>query len=123
RVPSGIWSIIVSYATKLEIDAEVAMRVFMEQINALIAMGSISWLSPDWQAAIKPQQTTPTIDHARLHRSERTKSGFVGVYANGAGFRAVGRAGAYIGTFQSAEVAAWERYLHYTRAGLPYGEL
>lgn len=71
----------------------------------------------------------PPVDVSKLARSTRTKSGFVGVYANGKGFRAMARdendanIQKSIGTFASAEQAAWARYLHYTKHKLPYGEV
>ena len=97
-----------------------------------------SFLPVDWVALLRvikrvsPEKAIPElhgIDFKKLHRSEKTKSGFVGIYMNGQGFRATGRASVtssehvYIGTYQTAEEAAWKRYLHYKEQGLPYGEL
>lgn len=73
----------------------------------------------------------PPIEVGKLHRSTRTKSGFVGVYANGKGYRAMARgagenagsAQVSIGTFPTAESAAWARHLHYKKNGFPYGEI
>lgn len=71
--------------------------------------------------------TGPVIDLDKLHRSTKTKSGFHGVYTNGKGFRAIGRvpgstAQKHIGTYDSAEEAAWHRFLYYYDHDLPYGE-
>jgi len=95
-------------------------------------------LSSDFQRALRKlrderfnvlDNNSPAIDLERLHQSHRTKSGFVGVYANGKGFRAMAKTGPNspaqrsIGTFQTAEEAAWRRYLYYRQHGLGYGEL
>lgn len=70
----------------------------------------------------------PQIDASVLHRTDRTKSGYVGVYSNGKGFSAQGRGSkgersVHLGTFQSAEEAAWARRAHYLRHGFTYGKL
>lgn len=64
-----------------------------------------------------------------LHRSERTKSGYVGVYVNGKGFTAMGKFNARsteqksLGTFPTAAQAAEARRQHYLKNGIPYGAL
>jgi hypothetical protein len=68
-------------------------------------------------------------DLSKLHRSHKCKSGFVGVYANGNGYRAEGRdpqtrrGSIMLGSFKTAEDAALARYHHYRRHNLAYGEL
>jgi hypothetical protein len=128
RLPPHTWRLITRYADRVEIPPEAAARIFLEQIEALIGDNDAPWLSGDWRHVLQASQrdTPPSlegIDLEVLHRSDKTKSGFVGVYANGAGFRAAGRGGAYLGTFKTAEEAAWARYKLYKRANLPYGEL
>lgn len=127
RIGPSTWRLVEAYGKSIGADGQTGLRALQAQIEALISAGNASWLSSDWQAILRefkaPSRLPADFDATKLHRSDRTKSGFVGVYANGAGFRATGRAGAYIGTFQRAEVAAWERYLYYQRNDLPYGEL
>jgi hypothetical protein len=127
KLQPSTWALISRYAAKLGLNEEDAARIFLQQIDALIAADSLTWLSVDWRAIAKEVRaagpTTPEIDVSKLHRSSRVKSGFFGVYANGQGFRAVGRRGAYIITAASAELAAWHRYQHYMQNGHPYGEL
>jgi hypothetical protein len=78
-------------------------------------------------AVLQAQANDP--DLIRLHRSEKTKSGFVGVYSNGNGFRAEGRdpvnrkGSVTLGSFKTAELAAIARLRHYRRHGIPYGAL
>jgi len=68
-----------------------------------------------------------SIDISKLHRNSKLKSGFVGVYANGQGFRAMSRDFAgkaiAIGTFKTAEEAAHRRMLYHRQHNLAYGEL
>jgi hypothetical protein len=69
------------------------------------------------------------IDTARLHRSDKTKSGYTGIYVNGKGFVAHARASLSdrteitLGTFPSATQAAEVRRIHYVKHGIPYGRL
>jgi hypothetical protein len=127
KLGADTWRLISVFAQQLGVDDHVATKLFTGQINALIAAGSISWLSADWQAVARQlghnPRPAPGIDLTKLHRSNRTKAGFVGVYANGAGFRAAGRRGEYICTAPTAEEAAWRRYLYYKEHNLPYGEM
>lgn len=129
RLGPAIWGLIQRYANKLQIPEEFAARAFLGQLDALLDAGHVSWLSADWQqlakitAASKPAVADPNFDPTKLHQSTRTKSGYVGVYANGQGFRATGPRGAYLGTYDSAEAAAWERYCYYKKNDLPYGRL
>lgn len=126
KLQPSTWGLICKYAAKLDLDEEDAARVFLQQIDALIASNSLAWLSADWRALARDApEASPkvAIDVSKLHRSERLKSGFYGVYANGQGFRAVGRQHEYLVTSPTAEEAAWHRYRHYVQHGLPYGEL
>jgi len=122
------WRLITRYAARLKITGEDATRIFLEQLEANLSEGSAAWLSTDWQRLLRsaldelPPELTG-VDITKLHRSDKTKSGFVGIYANGAGFRATGRRGEYLGTFKTAELAAHHRWQHYKRNKLPYGEM
>jgi hypothetical protein len=127
KLQPSTWALIAGYAAKLGLNEEDAARIFLQQIDALIAADSLTWLSIDWRAIAKELRAAgpalPEIDVSKLHRSSRVKSGFYGVYANGQGFRAIGRWNEYIITVGSAELAAWHRYQHYIKHGHPYGEL
>ena len=67
------------------------------------------------------------INDASLHTSTKTSSGYVGVYVNGNGYRAMAADAKgqqiTLGTFPTSREAAWCRYLHHKRLGLPYGAL
>jgi hypothetical protein len=81
------------------------------------------------QAHAQEQARATDPDLTKLHRSAKAKSGFVGVYSNGNGFRAEGRdphnahGVVTIGSFKTAELAALARLKHHQRHKLPYGEL
>lgn len=130
-VGSHTWRLVKLHADRLGITAPQALHILMLYVESLIRADQFAWLSIDWQDTQRTHRdqhgglppSLSGIDLAMLHRSERTKSGFVGVYANGAGFRATGRRSAYLGTYTTAEEAAARRYLHYKQHGLPYGEL
>lgn len=75
------------------------------------------------------EAAVPGVDPIKLHRSTRAKSGYVGIYSNGKGFRAEGKDPKNthnlitLGTFPTAEGAAWARYRHYKQYGIMYGQL
>lgn len=128
RFQPSTWALICRYAEKLGLHEEDAARIFLQQIDALIATHSLTWLSADWRAIAREgrEPAAPVvaqIDATKLHRSEKLKSGFYGVYASGQGFRAMGPRGTYLVTCQTALEAAWRRYQHYMEHGLAYGEL
>lgn len=104
------------------------------ELGTRFEQGDASFLGPIWLRALKRALANnygaladgPKIDFDKLHRSAKTKSGFVGVYANGKGFRAMAKVEgieSYVGTFQTAEEAAWRRFLYYKENKIPYGEL
>ena len=119
------------YAEQRDLTLAQSLKTLMLYVESLIESGLTSWLGTDWQRIherqkLKTRGLPPAIakvDLTKLHRSDRTKSGYVGVYANGSGFRATGRQGEYLGTFKSAEEAALLRRKHYIVNGLPYGEM
>lgn len=130
-VGSRTWDVIDAYTRRLGITHAQALRAFMLYIEDLISDDQTAWLPLDWRSAVKAERdrlggiplSLAAVDQAKLHRSDKTKSGFHGVYANGAGFRATGRHAEYLGTYKTAIEAATMRYLHYKKNSLPYGEL
>lgn len=113
---------------------EVALSLLLGQVSARIIHGDVGMFSLDIQDALGDAKAArggtigvgPPIDYAKLHTSARAKSGYAGVYANGKGFRAMAKTAdglQYIGTFKTADEAAWKRYQHYIANELPYGEL
>jgi hypothetical protein len=73
---------------------------------------------------------TAILASARLQRSARAKTGYEGVYiGSGGAFLARGPASAidqrmvHIGSYDTAEEAAWARYWYFKKNGIVYGEL
>lgn len=117
-------------------DVLVGLAMIQNRIAALLEDGKAEFLGPEYTHALKRVRADafgtigngPPIDLNKLHRSDKIKSGFVGVYPNGKGFRAEGRLKnrtqtKYLGTFDTAEEAAWIRYLYYKTEGIPYGPM
>lgn len=115
----------------------VGLSMLFEEFDKLIGEGDLKWMSNpmfhqalreikdgNWGVVAGPEGK---IDINLLHKTTKLKSGFVGVYANGQGFRAMGKDFAgktiVIGTFQTAEEAAYRRRLHYKINNYAYGEL
>lgn len=133
-VPRPIYLLLGRMAKTMGVSERAAMRMFLGQIGAMLEVGQAGFLGPVWARELKALREEnfgvisagPAIDLTVLHRSTKTKSGFVGVYANGSGFRAMAKikgSEIYIGQFDSAEEAAWKRRLYYKEHRLPYGEL
>jgi hypothetical protein len=138
-VPSVVYQTSVGLAERLGLQPEQALVILLDRL-ALLCERDPNRLGPDIDAARNHMVMSdrasfvgmPPIDITKLHRSDRTRSGFTGVYSNGQGFRAVGKdfeAGESskrqrsIGTYPTAEGAAWARYLYYKKHNLPYGEV
>lgn len=135
EIPRPIWEAVGSFAKLLNISAEKALDLLLLRVSALIEQGDSAFLGPEWQKATASAKADnfnvlegPKIDLTKLHRNPKAKSGYVGVYTNGKGFRAMGadpgtRLPIYLGTRDNPEAAAWLRYQHYKKHELPYGEL
>jgi hypothetical protein len=110
----------------------------MKRIGHCFEEGDVSWLSDpeidrvlkelrDGNLGVTPGAAHTIIDLDKLHKNRKMKSGFVGVYTNGNGFRAIGRTlfggSTVIGTYKTAEEAANRRWHYYKQHGLAYGEL
>ncbi len=130
-IPKPIVLVCERVASDLGIGFEPAIRLFLRQTSALLEVGQAGFLGPIFETALKQARAEnfdvissgPPLDISVLHRSNKLKSGFAGVYASGAGFRAVGPGGKYIVTAPTAEEAAHRRRLYYIDNKLPYGEL
>jgi hypothetical protein len=108
------------------------IRSMLSKNNMTMRLPSIwseAWEALQQREAAKELQES-TIDVSLLHTSLKTNSGYEGVYPHpnpGRGFIARGRdplsgkAGGHLGLFPTAEQAAWARYEHYQKHGLPYG--
>ena len=108
----------------MKTDQRWALDWFLVRVEAMIESGDIAKLGFEFDRAYRLMETdAPGMDLTLLHRSEKTKSGFVGVYANGKGYRAMGPDGHNLGTFPTSEKAAWERYLYCRKHALTYGPL
>jgi hypothetical protein len=135
EIPRIVWDVASAFASRVNIRSEQGLDFLLMRIASMLSEDGSDFLGPEWREPLKQVVAAgmgvlegPAIDLRLLHTSPKTKSGYVGVYANGQGFRAMGRdpvtgTQAYLGTKQTAEAAAWLRYLHYKRNGLPYGEL
>jgi hypothetical protein len=126
-----MWRLVQRHAKRIGVNDAQCANMLLIHLEALAYDSALGWLPADWQHTHKEQRkeagnrppSLMGIDLTVLHRSNKTKSGFVGVYVNGSGYRAIERRGNYLGTFDSAEEAAYQRYLFYKRNKLPYGEL
>lgn len=130
-IPRPIVLLVEKFAARYSIELESAFGLMFGQISSLLNVGQASFLGPMYEELLKEVRDenfgaissgTP-LDLSKLHRNQKLKSGFHGVYANGNGFRAVAPGGKYITTAPTAEEAAWRRYLYHRERGLPYGEL
>lgn len=137
-IPASIAKVCEQFAQDIGIPTEAAIRMLLKQISHSFDEGDAMFLSKDFQAALRVvrekhfgviNESAPLVDLSKVHRSARTKSGFVGVYANGKGFRAMGKTALNnpalksLGTYPTAEEAAWRRFLYYREHNLPYGAL
>lgn len=135
EIPQNVWTLCEAIAAKWDVKPKVALRIFLDRISTMLESGKASVFGDEYGIAfgrlvsndkVSFGGLTP-IDVAKLARSNKTKSGFVGVYANGNGFRAMGRKSVddpqqiTLGTWQTGELAAWKRLKHYEAQGLPYG--
>jgi hypothetical protein len=118
--------------------SQIGLAMLMRHVDDLLVGGDADWL-PDRAfakaiATLKggnfgaiPSTATSAIDLDVLHKNPKLKSGYEGVYANGQGFRAMGRdisgKTIVIGTYQSPEEAAHRRYMYHRANNLAYGEL
>lgn len=138
-IPRALFLVTQAHAERFGLRIDVSLSMLFTELAAAVASRKASaFLSATWIEAMRKVNVDnfgvleegPPIDLSKLHRSAKTKSGFVGVYANGKGFRAAARvpngggsAEKHLGTFDTAEEAAWRRYLYYKEHKLPYGEL
>jgi hypothetical protein len=139
-VPSALWRVVEKFSERMQISPTQAYWMLLVRLTSLIETGDYEFLGPEFTTCvgelvvrdqIGSNGLPPVAEYAtKLHRTERTRSGFVGVYVNGKGFRAVGRAvgsrsasSHVVGTYPTAEQAALARYLYYKKNRLPYGEL
>lgn len=131
-VPPMLWGIALEVSELVKIEPEKAFALLVDQINLSALKGDVKFLggfAHHAQVVLNKRidqfdDGTPTIEYDKLHKSDRTKSGFVGVYQNGQGFRAHAdgdHGQKTIGTFPTAAEAAWRRYLYYKKHRLPYG--
>lgn len=134
-IPHKLWELIVEVAEVMEATPKWCLHMMLKRIDHMVENGQVDVLGYEFAKA-KHRLDNPKhsevsaagpIDLMKLHRSDKLKSGLVGVYANGKGFRCVGRSPTtntlvHLGTFPSADEAAWARYLHYQKHNLPYGE-
>lgn len=132
------WNLALILSAQLKVPPRAALRVIHQAIGVKLEREGAAFLGGIFESAFtyieqNPDKFSsrglPPIDFDALHTSVKTKSGYVGVYTNGKGFRAMAKLSktnpkvVSIGTFPTAEQAAWARHLHYKKEGLPYGVL
>lgn len=132
KIPRPIYLVIQKYASDADISEGAALRLLLREIAASFEEGKAIGLSALWERSLKSTldinlasiaDGTPPIDTTLLHRSDKLKSGYVGVYPNGQGWKAMGPNNKYLGQFPTAEAAAWKRLLFYQLNKIAYGEL
>ncbi len=121
---------------RLGVDHETGLRMLFVRLAAMIEEGNVSFLGPEWTSAVQKVKaenhgviaTGAILDIDKLHRSDKTKSGFVGVYASGTKWRADGQVPnstrqRHLGVWNSPEEAAWWRRDYYKKNNIPYGPM
>lgn len=134
-IPEALWRLSEKIGQDLKLPSEKGLIILLHIIDSELKRGNVKLFGMFESLAREVANEDPSvigdglppIDFSKLHRSERTKSGFAGVYSNGQGFRGDARHAngvdmISIGTFPTAAEAAWRRYLHHQKHGLPYGE-
>lgn len=146
NISRSLWALLEKASAKFSLKPEHGLQMLMTALDRHMADPSakVDWLWPELRSVIEAERLAwihdkrarldeqeaaelNAMDLAVLERSERTKSGYTGVYANGKGFRAMVKMakGPLIAlkTHETAEAAAWERYLYCQEKRIPYGEL
>jgi hypothetical protein len=139
KVPAKLWALLEQVAKGMGVPAKTCLALLFQDLEHLAESDQIGALGYRYAQAAKQareqreyeqeQARATDPDLTKLHRSDKTKSGFVGVYSNGKGYRAEGRdpvtrkGAVTLGTFPDAESAALARLKHYTRYGMPYGRI
>lgn len=139
KVPAKLWGLLEEVAKLMGVSTKTCLALLFQDLEHLVETEQIGALGYRYTQAARQLQeqhereeervrvTDP--DLTRLHRSDKTKSGFVGVYSNGKGYRAEGRdpvsrkGTVTLGTFPDAEAAALARLKHYKHYELAYGQL
>jgi hypothetical protein len=107
-------TLIEGHANRFKISAREAAKRFMDELDVACENGTPDFLGPTWKRDSKNGKTEKepelTFEQlALLERSSTLASGFAGVHANGAGWRANVR-GRSLPTRKTPEHAAWDRY-------------
>ncbi len=133
EIPGNLWRLVCEAARITEMPPKTAFKQIIFRLGFAAARGDVALLGPEYQIAFRRLETqgkivdplAVVIDTTKLHHSSKGRSGFVGVYPNGKGFRAEARTvdgGVFtIGTFDTAESAAWQRYKYHRDNNIPYG--
>jgi hypothetical protein len=136
ELPPKLVELLREVAVVMDASPRWVFQTLLRRIENMAVLGEVDSLGFEFAQALKRlngrgrmfDEVPSDIDLTKLHRSDKAKSGFVGVYSNGKGFRAEGRDPGSkglitLGTFPTAEGAALARFTHYKRHGLPYGRL
>ena len=130
KVPKRLLDLLDGVAVVMDATPKWCLQTLLKKVDDL-ASTRPELFGFEYERAYNRQQqhVVYEINTARLHRTDKTKSGFVGVYANGKGFTAQAKisatdsAQASLGTFPTAVQAAEVRRVHYYKHSIPYGRL
>lgn len=138
-VPRPLWLLCEAIARRWQIEPDKVLLMILDRVGGQLADPqrgahfASTALGPEyveeyqrlWRENFGVIASGPAIDISRLHTDPKLKSGYVGVYPNGKGFRATGRnhngSMRHLGTFDTAEAASWARLMYYEKNDLPYG--
>src|SRR5262245_51249144 len=97
-VPDPLWDLLKEVSSEVKIKPKVLLTQFMVRLGYQVMAGKVEQFGEEYVAAHrrlkiagKTAEIGPEIDTTKLDRSDRLKSGYVGVYVNGKGFRSDGR--------------------------------
>lgn len=136
-LPNDLLALIQEASIGMKVSAKTTLQLFLMEVanlaNTQPELFGFHYANArkrmDGRGEFMQDDAVYQIDTARLHRSDKTKSGFVGVYSNGKGFNAQAKtsvaepAQISLGTFPTAVQAAEARRIHYFKQGIPYGRL
>jgi hypothetical protein len=140
RLAKPLATILSAHAKRQGLPLEMVITMWLVRCSDFVELEKFEIFGAEYEATRRQMEANELteIDYTVLHRSDKgtksggTRDGYVGVYAAAHGKRRAearvrgtngisGPGREDIGTFSSAPLAAWKRYLHYKKYNLPYG--